>query len=96
VTRRQVDSLRLHKTANVLAALPKSAQPWVSTLVRTIFELPDPASVRAQHAHVTAALEAKLPAAAAHLDEAREDMPTPSRSVWEPCAGGAPGLLTPG
>jgi len=23
-------------------------------------------------------------------------MPTPSRSVWEPCAGGAPGLLTPG
>jgi len=46
----------------------------VSTLVRTIFEQPDPASVRAQHAHVTAALEAKLPAAAAHLDEAREDI----------------------
>jgi putative transposase len=46
----------------------------VSTLVRTIFEQPDPASVRAQHAQVVAALEAKLPQAAAHLDEAREDI----------------------
>jgi len=54
--------------------VPKSAQPWVSTLVRTIFEQPDPASVRAQHAQVTAALEAKFPAAAAHLDDAREDI----------------------
>ena len=54
--------------------MPKSAQPWVSTLVRTIFEQPDAASVRAQHAQVVAALEAKLPQAAAHLDEAREDI----------------------
>ena len=46
----------------------------MSTLVRTIFEQPDPASVRAQHAQVTAALEAKFPAAAAHLDDAREDI----------------------
>ena len=52
----------------------QAAQPWVSTLVRTIFEQPDPASVRAQHAQVVAALEAKLPAAAAHLDDAREDI----------------------
>jgi putative transposase len=58
----------------VLTRVPKSAQPWVSTLVRTIFEQPDPDSVRAQHAHVVAALEAKLPAAAAHLDEARDDI----------------------
>ena len=57
-----------------LSVVPKSAQPWVSTLVRTIFEQPDPASVRAQHAQVVAALEAKLPQAAAHLDEAREDI----------------------
>jgi hypothetical protein len=35
---------------------------------------PDPDSVRAQHAHVVAALETKLPAAAAHLDEARDDI----------------------
>jgi putative transposase len=54
--------------------VPKTAQPWVSTLVRTIFEQPDAASVRAQHAQVVAALEAKFPAAAAHLDQAREDI----------------------
>ena len=46
----------------------------MSTLVRTIFEQPDAASVRAQHAHVVQALEAKLPQAAEHLDEAREDI----------------------
>ena len=36
--------------------------------------LPDPASVRAQHGQVVAALEAKLPQAAAHLDQARDDI----------------------
>ena len=54
--------------------MPKSAQPWVATLVRTIFEQPDAASVRAQHAQVVTALEAKFPAAAGHLDDAREDI----------------------
>jgi transposase-like protein len=42
--------------------------------VRTIFEQPGAASVRAQHARVVTALEAKFPAAAAHLDEARDDI----------------------
>jgi transposase-like protein len=46
----------------------------VSTLVRTIFEQPDAASVKAQHGQVVRALEAKLPQAAAHLDEARDDI----------------------
>jgi len=65
---------RTHYHRNLLTRVPKTAQPWVSTLVRTIFEQPDPASVRAQHRHVVDALEAKLPQAAAHLDEAREDI----------------------
>jgi putative transposase len=65
---------RTHYHRNLLTKVPKTAQPWVSTLVRTIFEQPDPDSVRARHAHVVAALEAKLPQAAAHLDEAREDI----------------------
>jgi putative transposase len=65
---------RTHYHRNLLTRVPKTAQPWVSTLVRTIFEQPDPASVRAQHAQVVAALEAKLPAAAAHLDQARDDI----------------------
>ena len=65
---------RTHYHRNLLTRVPKTAQPWVSTLVRTIFEQPDAASVRAQHAQVVTALEAKLPAAAAHLDEARDDI----------------------
>ena len=65
---------RAHYSRNLATRVPKSAQPWVSTLVRTIFEQPDAASVRAQHAQVVSALEAKFPAAASHLDEAREDI----------------------
>jgi putative transposase len=65
---------RTHYHRNLLTKVPKSAQPWVSTLVRTIFEQPDAASVRAQHHQVVSALEAKFPAAASHLDEARDDI----------------------
>jgi putative transposase len=65
---------RTHYHRNLLTRVPKSAQPWVSTLVRTIFEQPDAASVRAQHAQVVRALEAKLPQASAHLDAARDDI----------------------
>jgi putative transposase len=69
-----VISLQLHYSRNLATRVPKSAQPWVSTLVRTIFEQPDAASVRAQHHQVVTALEAKFPAAAAHLDDARDDI----------------------
>src|SRR5689334_15288583 len=88
---------RTHYHRNLLTRVPKSAQPWVSTLVRTIFEQPGPASVRAQHAQhaqhaqVVAALEAKFPAAAAHLDDAREDILASTvfpREVW-PRSGAA-------
>ena len=76
---------RTHYHRNLLTRVPKTAQPWVSTLVRTIFEQPDAASVRAQHAQVVTALEAKFPAAAAHLDDARDDILTFTafpREVW--------------
>jgi putative transposase len=65
---------RTHYHRNLTAKVPESARPWVSTLVRTIFEQPDAASVRAQHAQVVTALEAKFPQAAAHLDDARDDI----------------------
>jgi len=65
---------RAHYARNLATKVPKSAQPWVSTLVRTIFEQPDAASVHAQHAQVVTALEAKFPQAAAHLDDARDDI----------------------
>jgi putative transposase len=65
---------RAHYARNLATRVPKSAQPWVATLVRTVFEQPDAASVRAQHAQVVTALEAKFPQAAAHLDDARDDI----------------------
>ena len=65
---------RAHYHRNLLTRVPKTAQPWVPALVRTIFEQPGAASVRAQHAQVVKALEAKLLQAAAHLDEARDDI----------------------
>ncbi|MEV6741687.1 transposase [Streptomyces sp. NPDC051104] len=52
---------------NLLSQVPKSAQPWVATLLRTVFEQPDADAVTAQMRHVLDALEAKVPKAAAHL-----------------------------
>ncbi|MEU8804937.1 IS256 family transposase [Spirillospora sp. NPDC048819] len=65
---------RAHYHRNLASRVPKSAQPWVATLVRTIFEQPDADAVFAQHRQVVAALEAKFPAAAGHLDTARDDI----------------------
>ena len=65
---------RTHYLRNLLTKVPKSAQPWVATMVRTIFDQPDADAVRAQHARVVEALEARFPDAAAHLDDARDDL----------------------
>jgi transposase-like protein len=65
---------RTHYARNLLCRVAKSAQPWVATMLRTVFEQPDRDSVYAQHRHVVEVLEAKYPAAAEHLDEAREDI----------------------
>ncbi|MFB9208862.1 transposase, partial [Nonomuraea spiralis] len=65
---------RTHYLRNLLTTVPKSAQPWVATLVRTIFDQPTADAVRTQHAWVIDALEAKYPAACEHLDAAREDL----------------------
>ena len=59
---------------NLLTRVPKSAQPLVATLVRSIFAQPDAASVREQHARVTAQLAERFPAAAELLDEADDDV----------------------
>jgi hypothetical protein len=54
--------------------VPKSAQPWVATLVRTIFDQPDADAFRAHFARVVETIEQKFPAAAEHLDQARADL----------------------
>jgi putative transposase len=65
---------RTHFLRNLLSKVPKTAQPWVATMVRTIFDQPDPTEVRAQFARVVDAIDAKYPDAATLLDEAREDL----------------------
>ncbi|WP_203737953.1 IS256 family transposase, partial [Actinoplanes italicus] len=65
---------RTHYLRNLLAKVPKSAQPWVATLVRTIFDQPDAAAVAAQFDRVLDSISEKFPAAAEHLDDARADL----------------------
>ena len=65
---------RTHYLRNLLAKVPKSAQPWVATMVRTVFDQPDAASVQAQFTRVVQAIDARFPDAATHLDDAREDL----------------------
>jgi transposase-like protein len=65
---------RTHYLRNLLTKVPKSAQPWVATMVRTIFDQPDTASVRDQYTRVVEAIDGRFPEAATHLDEAREDL----------------------
>jgi transposase-like protein len=60
-----------HYARNLLSQVPKSAQPWVATLLWTVFEQPDTDAVKAQMRHVLDALEAK---AAAHLDAAQHKL----------------------
>jgi putative transposase len=76
---------RTHYLRDLLTRVGKTSQPWVATLVRTIFDQPDPAEVHAQFGRVVTALEAKLPAAAEHLDRAREDLlafTAAPREIW--------------
>ncbi len=59
---------------NLLTRVPKTAQGFVATMVRTIFEQPDANTVRDQHRRIVTQLEEKFPDAAAMLDEAGPDL----------------------
>ena len=48
---------RTHYLRNLLAKVPKSAQLWVATLVRTVFDQPDADAVHAQYTRVVATIE---------------------------------------
>lgn len=65
---------RVHFLRNLLARVPKHAQPWVVALVRTIFAQPDPATARQQLRWVADQLEPRFPQAAALLREAEDDV----------------------
>jgi putative transposase len=65
---------RTHFMRNLLAKVPRSAQPMVATMVRTIFEQPDAEQVSAQHARVVEQLVVKFPDAAGMLIDAGADL----------------------
>ena|SRR5690606_31986834 len=72
--RRLVAALPHHYLRNLLTKVPKNAQPWVATMVRTIFDQPDAEAVAAQYSRVVEAIAARFPAAGEHLDQARGDL----------------------
>ncbi|MFC1407653.1 MULTISPECIES: IS256 family transposase [Streptacidiphilus] len=77
---------RTHYARNLLSLAPKSAQPWVATLLRTVFEQPDAEAVRKQMTQVISSLQEKFPAAGEHLEAASEDLLAFTvfpRTVWK-------------
>ncbi len=65
---------RTHFMRNLLTRVPKSAQSFVATMVRTIFAQPDAVTVREQHQRIVGQLEDRFPDAAALLDEAGPEL----------------------
>jgi len=65
---------RTHFMRNLLTRVPKSAQSFVATMVRTIFAQPDAATVHEQHRRIVDQLEARFPEAAALLEDAATDL----------------------
>jgi transposase-like protein len=76
---------RTHYLRDLLTFTPKGSQPWVATLVRTIFDQADANEVTVQLDRVVDALTEKLPRAAGHLEEAKADLlafTTYPREIW--------------
>jgi len=80
---------RTHFMSNLLSRVPRSAQPAVATLVRTIYQQPATEDVWAQHARVVEQLRPRFPGAATLLLDAASDIlafsafPPPHwRQIW--------------
>ena len=65
---------RTHYAANLMSVTPKASWPWVKTLLHSVYDQPDAASVHAQYDRLIDAVTGKLPQVAAHLDQARPDV----------------------
>jgi len=65
---------RTHFAANLLAKVPRSAQPFVATLLRSIFDQPDKTTVGEQFDRVEAQLRERFPSVADYLADARDDL----------------------
>jgi putative transposase len=65
---------RTHAMRNLLTRVPKSAQSFVATMVRTIFAQPDAETVHQQYRRIVDQLETRFPEAAALLAETAPDL----------------------
>jgi putative transposase len=65
---------RTHYAANLMSTTPKASWPWVKTLLHSVYDQPDAASVHAQFDRLIDAVADKLPAVADHLEAARPDL----------------------
>jgi putative transposase len=65
---------RTHAMRNLLTRVPKSAQSFVATMVRTIFAQPDAQTVHEQHCRIVDQLQTRFPEAAALLEEGAADL----------------------
>ena len=65
---------RTHFMTNLLTRVPRRVQPWVATMVRTIYQQPSPDEVHAKLDRVTDQLQDRFPQVASLLDEAGPDI----------------------
>ena len=65
---------RTHYAANLMSVTPKASWPWVKTLLHSVYDQPDTASVHAQYDRLIDTVAGKLPAVADHLEAARDDV----------------------
>jgi putative transposase len=64
----------VHYARNLATKVRMSAEPWVLTLPRTVFDQPDADQVAAQFTRVGELLQARFPATAEHLAAAEADL----------------------
>ena len=63
---------RAHFMTNLLTRVPRRAQPWVATMVRTIYQQPSPDEVHAQLDRVTDQLQNRFPQIASPANALKE------------------------
>ena len=65
---------RTHFMTNLLTRVPRSAPPWVATMVRTVYQQPSPQEVHMQLERVVDQLSDRFPEASPMLAEAGADV----------------------
>src|SRR5438094_4238206 len=65
---------RTHAMRNLLTRVPRSAQSFVATMVRTIFAQPDADTVHQQYRRIVDQLATRFPEAAALLEDTAPDL----------------------